>query len=83
MYKIIIEHKAAKQIESLPNEIIELVVEAIEKLKNNPRPHGVKKLIGDVGWRIRVRAYRVLYTIDDQQKISTIYRVKHRKESYR
>ena len=83
MYRTIIEHRAAKQIEALPNEIVELIVKEIERLKNNPRPHGVKKLVGDVGWRIRVRNYRILYTIDDPQKVIIIYRVKHRKESYR
>lgn len=83
MYKIIIERKAVKEIEVLPKEMIQVVSDAFEELKSNPRPHGVKKLIGEVGWRIRIRTYRVLYTIDDRQKIVSVYRVKHRRESYR
>lgn len=83
MYKIIIEHRAAKEIESLPNDIISHIIDTIGGLKSNPRPYGVKKLIGEIGWRIRMRNYRILYTIDDKQKLITIYRVKHRREAYR
>ena len=38
MYQTIIEHKAAKHIEALPDEIVQLIIEAIDRLKNNPRP---------------------------------------------
>jgi mRNA interferase RelE/StbE len=33
--------------------------------------------------RIRVGDYRILYTIDDRQKIVAIYRIRHRREVYR
>lgn len=83
MYKIIIERKAAKEIESLPNDTIQRITDAIKNLKLNPRLHGSKKLKGEVGWRVRIGDYRILYTIVDNQKLITIYRVKHRKEAYR
>jgi mRNA interferase RelE/StbE len=82
-YKVIIERRVAKEIESLSDEIIQLVINKIESLKSNPRPHGVKKLVGGIGWRIKIRDYRILYTIDDDQKVVTVYRVKHRREAYR
>ena len=83
MYKIIIEQRAIKEIESLPNEIIQDIIDSIRQLRTNPRPYGVKKLTGGIGWRIRVRDYRILYTIGDKQKLITIYRVRHRREAYR
>lgn len=83
MYSIIIENRAAKEIESLPDDIIQRVTDAIKGLKSNPRPHGAKKLIGEDGWRIKIRTYRVLYTIDDKQRLISIYRVKHRRDAYR
>lgn len=83
MYKIIIERKAAKEIENFPNDIIQRITDAIKNLKLNPRPHGSKKLKGEVGWRVRIGDYRILYTIVDSQKLIMIYRVKHRKEAYR
>ena len=83
MYRIIVERKAAKEIKSLPREILQEVILAIEELKLTPRPSGVKKLAGEDGWRIRLRIYRILYTIDDKEKLVTIYRVKHRKDAYK
>lgn len=83
MYRIIIERKAAKETECLPSDAIQRVIDTIKNLKLNPRPHGSKKLTGEVGWRVRIGDYRILYTIDDSQKLITIYRVKHRKEAYR
>ena len=83
MYKIVIEHRAAKEIESLPSEVIKRVVETLRNLQVNPRPFGVKKLFNNVGWRIRVGNYRILYTIDDRLKLVSVYRVKHRRDVYR
>ena len=83
MYRIIIDRRAVKEIESLPNEVLQRVTDAIVHLKLAPRPNGVKKLVGEEGWRIRIRDYRILYTIDDARKLITIYRVKHRREVYR
>jgi len=83
MYKVIIERRADKEIETLPDEIIQEIIDIIKNIKLNPRPHGVRKLIGSDGWRIRIRDYRILYTIDYIHKLVTIYRVKHRREAYR
>ncbi len=83
MYQIVIERKAQKEIESLPAQIRQSVIAAIASLKTDPRPFGVKKLVDKDGYRIRIRNYRILYTIDDALKIIAIYRVKHRREVYR
>lgn len=45
MYKIIVERHAGKEIESLPKEIIQRIIVAIEGLKSNPRPNGVKNCL--------------------------------------
>mgnify|MGYP006279182421 FL=1 len=39
-------------------------MDAIDRLGDDPRPPGVKKLTGRPGWRIRVGDYRILYEID-------------------
>lgn len=83
MYRIIIDRRVSQQIEDLPKKIIQKIIKVIEDLQFNPRPVGVKKLIGNVGWRVRVADYRILYTIDDAQGIVIIYRVKHRRDVYR
>ncbi|MHB8930548.1 MAG: type II toxin-antitoxin system RelE family toxin [Melioribacteraceae bacterium] len=52
-------------------------------IKKYPRPIGVQKLTDQEGYRIRSGYYRVLFEIDDKQKIVHIYRIKHRKEVYK
>lgn len=83
MYRIVIENRAGNEIKSLPDDIIQRVIDAIRALESNPRPHGTKKLIGGDGWRVKIRTYRILYTIDDKQRLISVYRVKHRKDVYR
>ena len=36
------------------------IVEAIDKLADNPRPDGVKKLKGEEAYRIRPADYRII-----------------------
>jgi mRNA interferase RelE/StbE len=49
-------------------------------LGSNPRPPTSKKLIEKGGYRVRVRDYRILYTVDDKNKVVVIYRTKIRSE---
>lgn len=83
MYRIIIERRAIKELEAVSGDMVQSIIDTIHHLKFNPRPYNTKKLIGEDGWRIRVRDHRILYTINDSQKIVTIYRIKHRREAYR
>ena len=69
-YRVELRRKAQHQLDALPANYRERISQAIEDLCINPRPPGVKKLSSDLGWRIRVGEYRVLYTIWD--KDSTI-----------
>ena len=53
------------------------------KLKENPRPFGAIKLKGWNLYRIRVGDYRILYTINDKDKIIEIIAIGHRKDIYK
>lgn len=55
---------------------------AIANLASEPRA-GTQKLTGYDLWRIRVGDYRVIYSIDDEQKLVVIVRVAKRAEAYR
>ena len=59
------------------------LVKAIESLKYNPLPSNSKKLKGDLGYRVRIGDYRVLYTVDKVVHIVEIYKIGHRKNIYR
>ena len=51
-------------------------------LEDNPRPRGIKKLSGREEYRLRVGDYRVLYLVDDRNRIVTIVTIGHRREVY-
>ncbi len=84
MYNLIIKKSARKELDNIPNPFFLKIDEAILALKNNPCPYPQsKKLKGEDKHRLRVGDFRVVYTIDENQKIITIYRVRHRKDIYR
>ncbi|MFB0546620.1 MAG: type II toxin-antitoxin system RelE/ParE family toxin [Anaerolineae bacterium] len=76
-YKLLFQGRAARQVSSLTPDYFRLASQHIDRLAQNPRPPGVKRLKGNVGYSLRVGPYRILY----EEVI--IYRVKHRREVYR
>ena len=83
MYRVRILRRAIKDIALLPKEYARLVSRRIDHLAEEPRPPDVKKLRGRTDYSLRVGVYRILYEIDDEVHIVTVYRVKHRREAYR
>ena len=84
MYALLIKCSAERDLRRLPRVLFERVNERILSLRDDPRPHGVRKLSGALeGWRVRVGDYRILYQIDDEAQTVTIVRVRHRREVYR
>ena len=47
----------------------------IDKLPENPRPHGYKKLTGRDGYRLRVDDYRIIYDFLDNNLIIEIVNI--------
>jgi mRNA interferase RelE/StbE len=74
---------AARQVRTLPRVARERVLDAIEDLGEDPRPHGSKKLVGErTAWRIRVGDHRVIYDVHDAQLVIVVVRAEHRREVY-
>jgi mRNA interferase RelE/StbE len=83
-YRIEIKSSAAKELEKLPRKMIPRFVTVINGLAENPRPQGVKKLVGfERTYRIRVGDYRILYDIFEKKLIIEIIRIRHRKDVYK
>lgn len=82
-YEIILKPPAQKDLDRLPDREVLRIFQRIETLSTNPRPIGVQKLTGAEGYRIRSGRYRMLYEIDDDKRVVSIYRIKHRKDVYR
>ena len=82
-YRLRIKKSATKEIEKLTQTDRIRIIQAIEKLAQNPRPVGSQKLSGQEKFRIRVGNYRVLYEIIDDELIIFVVKVAHRKDVYR
>ena len=84
MYRLLIKKSARKELDSLPEEAFLKIDQSLLSLKENPFPYPQsKKLKGEDKCRLRVGDYRVVYSIDEEQKIITVFRIRHRKDVYR
>jgi len=73
-----------KDLRSLPRNEVSRIIGAVEKLADNPLPHGSEKLAGsEHTYRIRVGNYRVVYELFRDANLVEIQRVRRRKEVYR
>lgn len=82
-FSVRIKKSAEKEFTRLPEENKKKVSEAILSLEINPRPNNSKKLRQRPEFRIRVGDYRIIYEIDEKQRIVTVSIIGHRKEVYR
>jgi len=83
MYKIELRRKAQRALDKLPKDDFNAVLGTVKGLEHTPRPKGVEKIKSAGLWRIRQGDYRIVYSIDDGQKMVTILRIGHRGEIYR
>ncbi len=73
-----------KQLQQLPRPVFSAALNVIITLTHNPRPTGIKKLVGSRSdWRTRIGEYRIIYEIDDTAKSVTVLKVEHRRDAYR
>lgn len=73
--------KELKQIDK--SEIPKILIE-IEKLSHEPLPTNCKKIVGTEHiYRIKIGNYRVIYSLESEQLLIEIIRVRHRKDVYR
>jgi len=83
-YTITFARSARKELERMDRKLGLRILDKIETLSAAPRSPGCKKLQGEDNlWRIRIGDYRVIYSIDDKQKIVDVSAVRHRREIYR
>ena len=86
MYRVkTASRRVEKEIADLPHGVRDRVIRAIRRLAEDPRPRGARKMMGEMrgAWRIRVGDYRVIYDVDDDERLVIILAVLHRREAYR
>jgi mRNA interferase RelE/StbE len=83
-YSVEFTSAAAREIRKLPKIIRTRLLDDIELLSADPRPHGAKKLVSTrSAWRLRVGDHRVIYDVADDVLTVTVVRAAHRREVYR
>lgn len=82
-YRIEFTTKAADSFAKLPKEIQAKLADQIDRLAEDPRPPGCRKITGhDDCYRIRQGDYRIVYAVIQQELYVLIVRAGHRKEIY-
>jgi len=80
-YEIELKPKSIKDLRKINKKDQKIVIEKIEKMAHN-LSGDIKKLTSYTHeYRLRVGSYRILFEIEDDKII--IYKIKHRKESYK
>lgn len=80
-YDIEIKRPALKFLRGLDKQTAKKIIDTIDKIADDPRPFGYKKLVDEEGlYRIRVGNYRVIYEIHDDVLLIVVLRVARRRE---
>ena len=84
-YSVSIKPSAGKELEAVGSKADrQRIVAKIQALAADPRPQGSDKLAGyDDRHRIRQGNYRIVYLVDDEAGLVTIYKIGHRRDVYR
>ena len=83
-YRVLFTRRAERDFSTLPRRERERLARRIDALATDPRPKGVKKLVGpDAFYRLRAGDYRIIYTVEDNVVTVTVVRVGHRRDIYR
>jgi mRNA interferase RelE/StbE len=83
-YELLIKPSAVREIEQVPPKPDRRrLLERIETLSEEPRPHGCTKLSGREEYRVRQGSYRIIYAVDDDEQTVLIVKVGYRRDVYR
>lgn len=83
-YAVTLARSARKELEVLPAKLADRIFRVIERLEQDPRPEGCRKIQGSSDiWRLRVGDYRVVYSVSDRTRKVDVVAVRHRRDAYR
>mgnify|MGYP001134840905 FL=1 len=83
LFSIRFKSSVKKDLRSIPKQDVQRILNALERLADDPHPSNSKPLTGRDAWRLRVGQYRAIYTINEQEIVIEIIKVAHRKNVYR
>ena len=83
-YEVEVKKSVQKSFNKLPIKIKKSVGRKLLQLKKFPEISGMRKLSKPLnGYRLRIGNYRVLFTVNSENQLITIYSIDHRKAVYK
>jgi len=82
-YSVVFRRSAEKELRSVPKADLKRLTEKIRRLGADPRPRGVEKMAALDHYRLRQGDWRVVFGVDDRQRIVMIVKIGHRREVHR
>lgn len=82
-YEVRLHPAAARAFGRLHGSLRDRIRDAVDRLADDPRPRGAEKLAGRDDYRVRVGDYRIVYAVDDGERLVLVARIAHRREVYR
>lgn len=82
-YKVLFKKSVEKDFSGIPRADVQRLLRRIKALEENPRPPGCEKLTGQERYRLREGAFRIVYSIQDDELTVWVVKVGHRKDVYR
>lgn len=79
MYEILFTPHASREYKKLTLALQEHLTVAIDRLGDNPRQTGVRKLTGML-YRLRVGDWRIIYAVLDKQRRVVVVKIARRSE---
>jgi mRNA interferase RelE/StbE len=83
VYSLFFKQSVQKDLAGIPKKDLRKILARIKSLAGDPRPQGYEKLTGQGRYRMRQGRYRIVYAIQDEERIVTVVKVGHRKDIYR
>ena len=82
--RVVLTPAAERQFARLSLQAREMIAAALVALARNPRPPACVKLAGAEDlWRIRVRQYRIIYQLLDDELLVVVVNIGDRNEVFR
>lgn len=82
-YSVYFKESVQKDFEGMPKKESRKILSRIRSLGGNPRPQGCEKLTGRDRYRLRQGRYRIVYSVQDEERTVIVVKVGHRKDIYR
>jgi len=79
VHRLELTSRAQRELEKLGEGEFGRILEAMQRLRDNPRPAGVRKLRGPI-YRIRSGDWRIVYAVFDKDQLVIVGKMARRAE---